>query len=109
MALTDCPACGKKISDKSSVCPHCDFSVGDASAEDILRKQNLQRYKKKQSIQNQSLMAVLLFVIGFGLLYWGRPVPGDTQFNIAILTAVIGFMWYVVNRVRLVIIKRFSS
>ena len=109
MALTDCPSCNKKISDKSEECPHCQFRVGDASAEDVLRKQRLQRYKKKQSIQNQSLLAVLLFVAGFGFMYWGGTKPGDIQHNLAILAAVAGFMWYVVNRVRLVIIKRFSS
>lgn len=109
MALTDCPACNKKISDKSEECPHCGFKVGDASSEDVLRQQSLQRYKKKASIQNQSLMAVLLVVAGFGFMYWGGAQPGDMQHNLAILATVIGFIWYVVNRVRLVIIKRFSS
>ena len=109
MALTDCPACNKKISDKSDVCPHCGFQVGDASAEDILRKHSLQRYKKQQSIQNQSLLAVLLFVAGFGFMYWGGTQPGDMQHNLAITATVLGFVWYVINRVRLVIVKRFNS
>ena len=109
MALTDCPACNKKISDKSDVCPHCGFQVGDASTEDILRKQSLQRYKKQQSIQNQSLLAVLLFVAGFGFMYWGGTQPGDMQHNLAITATVLGFVWYVINRVRLVIVKRFNS
>ncbi|MBU2977036.1 hypothetical protein [Alteromonas sp. C1M14] len=109
MALTDCPACNKKISDKSQECPHCQFKVGDASSEDILRKQNLNMYKKKHRIQNHSLLAVLLFVTGFGFMYWGGTQPGELQHNLAIIATVIGFLWYVVNRVRLVIIKRFSS
>ncbi len=75
MALTDCPACNKKISDKSDVCSHCGFQVGDASAEDILRKQSLQRYKKQQSIQNQSLLAVLIFVAGLVLCIGAVPNP----------------------------------
>lgn len=109
MALTDCPACNKKISDKSTECPHCGFNVGDASAEDVLRKQSMQRYMKKQSIQNQSILAVLMFVAGFGMLYWGKPAKDDLQYNLAIFTAVAGFLWYGVNRVRLVIINRFNS
>ena len=32
MALTDCPSCNKKISDKSEECPHCQFRVGDLRA-----------------------------------------------------------------------------
>ncbi|QJR82448.1 zinc ribbon domain-containing protein [Alteromonas pelagimontana] len=109
MALIDCPSCNKKISDKAAVCPHCNFAVGDASSEDILRKQQMQRYKKLHSIQNQSMIAMLLFIAGFGFMYWGGTKPGDLQHNLAILASVVGFIWYVVNRVRILIIKRFSS
>lgn len=109
MALINCPACNKKISDKAKVCPHCEFAVGDASPEDIQRKQELARYKKLHSIQNQSMLAMLLFVGGFGMMYWGGAQPGDTQHNIAILVSIVGLIWYLVNRVRMVIIKKFSS
>lgn len=109
MALIDCPSCNKKISDKSATCPHCQFAVGDASADDILRKQQMQRFKKLHAIQTQSLIAMVIFVAGFGFMYWGGAKPGDMQHNLAILSCVIGFMWYVINRVRTVIIKRFSS
>ena len=106
MALTDCPSCNKKVSDKAKLCPHCNFAVGDASAEDILRKQNLQKFQKKQSVQNQSLVAMLLFIAGFGFMYWGGTQPGDLQHNLAIVASVIGFVWYIVNRVRLALLKR---
>ena len=106
MALTDCPSCNKKVSDKAKLCPHCNFAVGDASAEDILRKQNLQKFQKKQSVQNQSLVAMLLFIAGFGFMYWGGTQPGDLQHNLAIVASVIGFVWYIVNRVRVALLKR---
>ena len=106
MALTNCPSCNKKISDKSPVCPHCDFAIGSASKEDIQRKQGLNKYKKQQRIQNQSLVAMLLFIAGFGFMYWGGTQPGDTQHNVALGMCIIGFVWYIVNRVRLVFIKR---
>lgn len=109
MALIDCPACNKKISDKSTVCPHCNYAIGDASAEDILRKQSLNKFKKLHSIQNQSMLAMLMFVAGFGFMYWGGTQPGDLQHNLAILASIVGFVWYLVNRVRAVIIKRFSK
>ena len=108
MALIDCPACGKKISDKAEVCQHCGFGVKDASADDVLRKQQMQRFKKMASLQNQSMLAMLLFILGFGFMYWGDVRPGDTQHNIAIGTCIIGFVWYVVNRVRIVILKKFT-
>lgn len=106
MALTDCPSCNKKISDKAKQCPHCDFATGDATAEDILRKKELNKYKKLHSIQNQSMVAMLLFVGGFGFMYWGGAQPGGLQHNLAIAGSLIGFVWYVVNRVRLIFIKR---
>ncbi|QPG06870.1 zinc ribbon domain-containing protein [Salinimonas marina] len=109
MALIDCPSCNKKISDKADDCPHCGFSLADASSEDILRKQKLNRFKKLHSIQNQSMLAMLLFVAGFGFMFWGGATKGDLQYNLAVLSSVVGFIWYIINRVRILIIKRFSS
>ena len=108
MALVDCPSCNKKTSDKAKTCPQCGFKIGDATSEDIERKQSLQRFQKLQSIQNQSLLAMLIFVASFGFMYWGGTRPGDLQHNLAILGAVVGFVWYLINRARIVYIKRFS-
>ena len=106
MALVNCPSCSKKISDKIKSCQHCGLSLGTADAEDIARKENLNQYLKNQSVQMQSMVAMLLFVAGFGFMYWGGAVPGGLQYNIAIGLTVIGFVWYIINRVRLVFLKR---
>ena len=106
MALTNCPSCNKKISDKAKSCPHCGFAAGSASADDILRKKSLRKFQKVQSVQNQSMLAMLMFIGGFGFMYWGGTRPGDTQHTLAIASSVIGFIWYIVNRVRLIFIKR---
>ena len=108
MALINCPSCNKKMSDKAKACPHCGFAINDASEEDILRKQQMQLFKKKQSIQNQSMLAMLMFVAGFGMWFWGGPDPSDLQQNASVGCSVIGFIWYLINRVRLIIVKRFS-
>jgi hypothetical protein len=106
MALIDCPSCSKKISDKAQSCQHCDFMLGTADAEDLERKKNLNKYLKSQNVQMQSMFAMLLFVAGFGFMYWGGAVPGELQHNIAIGLTLVGFIWYIVNRVRLVFLKR---
>ncbi|WP_289028522.1 hypothetical protein [uncultured Paraglaciecola sp.] len=106
MALIDCPSCGKRISDKAQSCQHCNFTLGEATSEDIARKQNLNKYLKGQRIQTQSMVAMLLFVAGFGFMYWGGAIPGELQHTIAIGATIIGFVWYIVNRVRLVFLKR---
>jgi len=106
MALVDCPSCSKKISDKAQSCQHCDFTLGTVNADDIARKKSLNIYLKNQNVQTQSMIAMLLFVAGFGFMYWGAAEPGGLQHNLAIGLALIGFVWYIINRVRLIILKR---
>jgi hypothetical protein len=106
MALIDCPSCGKKMSDKAQSCQHCGFGLGTADSEDIARKQSLNKYLKTQKVQTQSMIAMLLFVAGFGFMYWGNAEPGGMQHNLAIGASILGFVWYIVNRVRLILLKR---
>ena len=106
MALVDCPSCNKKISDKAKNCEHCDFALGSVDAEDFARQRRLNKYLKDQSIQTQSMFAMLLFVAGFGFMYWGGAEPAGLQYNVAVGITIIGFVWYIINRVRLIILKR---
>lgn len=109
MAIVDCPACSKTISDKAKSCSHCKYEFGDLSAEDIRRKLKLQRYKKVQKIQNQSMLAIIVFLVGCYFVFLGDfPVgkKGIWMYNASILLATIGFVWYAVNRVRIVFAKR---
>lgn len=106
MALIDCPSCGKKISSKAQTCSHCGFAFGNASSEDLVRKQNLRKFQQIQSVQTQSMVAMLLFITGFAFMYWGGAQPGDTQHTVAIGCSVVGFGWYIINRVRLIFLKR---
>lgn len=106
MAITACPSCSKPISDKAKSCSHCGFNIGTATAEDIERKAKLAHYLAMQKLQNQSMLAILLFITGFGFIYWGGSQPGEIQYNVSIGAAIVGFVWYAVNRVRLVLAKR---
>jgi hypothetical protein len=106
MALIDCPSCSKKISDKAQTCQHCDFTPGTANAKDLERKQELSQYLKSQNIQTQSMVAMLMFVAGFAFMYWGGAEPSGLQYNVAVGLSLVGFVWYIVNRVRLIISKR---
>ncbi|MFC6439855.1 hypothetical protein [Bowmanella sp. JS7-9] len=106
MALVDCPACSKKISDKARTCQHCGFAIGDADADDILRKAKYQKFKKKQSLMNQSMLAMLMFIAGFAVIFWGEPEMNSLQQYIGIGCCVIGFCWYILNRLRLILLKK---
>lgn len=109
MAIIDCPACNKSISDKAKSCSHCHYEFGNVSAEDIQRKLSLQRYKKLQKIQNQSMLSILLFIVGCYFVFVGEFPAGEQgimMYNASIAVTTIGFIWYGVNRVRIALVKR---
>ncbi|AWL12151.1 hypothetical protein HMF8227_01678 [Saliniradius amylolyticus] len=106
MALMNCPSCSKKVSDKAEACQHCGFAIGSATSDDLHRKASLRRYKQQQSIQTQSMLAMLLFIGGFGFMYWGGATPEDMQYKASVGALVIGFIWYIVNRIRLIFVKK---
>ena len=72
MALIDCPSCNKKISDKAKQCPHCQTDFTNTTPEDVERKQSMSKFKRSQRIQNQSMLAMLMFVAGFCVDVYGR-------------------------------------
>jgi len=109
MAIIDCPACGKTISDKAKNCSHCQTEFGDASADDIRRKAAAMRYKKLQKIQNQAMLAILLFIIGCYFTFMGNFPAGEKgimMYNASLGVAIVGFVWYAINRVRITLAKR---
>ncbi|MEM0910456.1 MAG: hypothetical protein AAGJ37_05740 [Pseudomonadota bacterium] len=109
MAIISCPSCNKAISDKTKECPHCGMSFENQSAEDIERKANYELYKKRLKLQNQSMLAILLFVIGAYFTFmgdFGNSLTDRILQNGALGLTAIGFVWYGVNRVRLALAKR---
>ncbi|GLR69717.1 hypothetical protein [Agaribacter marinus] len=109
MAITSCPSCSKPISDKAKQCQHCNLNFGDASAEDIQRKANFEKYKNLQKLQNQSMMAIVLFLIGAYFTFLGDFENSDSgmmMFNASVAVTTIGFIWYGVNRARIALAKR---
>jgi hypothetical protein len=109
MAITACPGCSKPISDKVKTCPHCNLAFGNATAEDLTRKVSQDRYKKLQSLQNQSMLAILIFIVGMYFLFAGDfpdNENGILMYNAAIGVALLGFIWYAINRVRITLVKR---
>ena len=106
MALMYCPSCAKRISDKATVCSHCGFKITSATEEDILRKQRLRHMLRAQSLNNQSLLAILLFIAGFVILDWSGTRPSETEYYLAMGCSGVGLCWYVINRIRIMLQKR---
>ncbi len=106
MAIINCPACNKKISDKAKTCNHCSVALQNIDQDKLKAIELEQRLKKKQSLMNQSFFAMLLFCGGFLFLFWQNAQPGSWQYITSITSTVLGFIMYLVTRVRLILIKR---
>lgn len=94
------------MSSRAEVCPHCGFSKSGATVSDHNRKARHKQFLKIQSINNQAALSVLLFVLGFAYMYWGGANPSQTEYYVALGISALGFILYIVNRVRMVIAKR---
>lgn len=104
MAIIACPQCNKKISDKYKECPHC--SVGtDTDVESRDRMATNQRNRKISQISMQNMVAVIVFMAGFYIMYFKSPAEGSVQLLASQAAVGIGFIWYVVNRIRHFLIK----
>jgi len=70
MSIVFCSACGKKISDKTTLCGHCGFQRGEVSEEQLARfgqrKARDAVYRWKMS----SYAVLTAFVAGFGWYWW---------------------------------------
>jgi len=108
MAIISCPRCGKKISDKSQSCQHCQSDLTGMSPEKI-RSLALELHRKKiEGSMNQSMLALLLFLAGFCVLYFWEAEPGSSLMLICEAMIGVGFAWYIFSRTRIIYLKRKS-
>ncbi|MDP2561534.1 hypothetical protein [Psychrobium sp. 1_MG-2023] len=106
MAIISCPSCQKQISDKASMCMHCDATIGPISKESMESSARVHKIKQAQGIQIQTFLALILFLAGFTIWYWDDK-PDEYWFNIIGQGMIaVGFFWYLLNRVRLILLKR---
>lgn len=105
MAIISCPFCGHRISDKSASCSKCNKDLSDLTPEKMAALERDKRLNQAQSLLNQSLLALVLFLAGLGVWYWWQSEDGYNQYLAALLAAV-GFCWYVITRIRIMMFKR---
>ncbi|WP_199611651.1 zinc ribbon domain-containing protein [Flocculibacter collagenilyticus] len=108
MAVINCPECNKKVSDKTQQCPHCDFAIGEVSEEKLESLNRIKKIKRMQRLTTQSFIAIILFAAGFTWMYWHEPEPESIELYVSQAAIAIGVIWYLVNRVRLIISKKKS-
>ncbi len=106
MAIINCPGCNKKISDKAKSCHHCDLTLVGLDDEKRSSLKKVSMAEASQKLTNQSMIAMLLFCGGFLFLYYQDAQPGTWQYITAITGTAIGFILYIITRVRLVFLKK---
>ncbi|PCH97650.1 MAG: hypothetical protein COB83_01635 [Gammaproteobacteria bacterium] len=106
MAVINCPSCKKKISDKAKSCSHCSFSLETLDSDKIASINHINRINQAQRLMNYSFIAMLLFCGGFLFMFWDNVEQGTWQHTTAMASTVVGFLLYIVIRVRLLFFKR---
>ncbi len=106
MALIQCPGCNKRMSDTMAECPHCQFKIGGLS--DAERNEEMRRLAaaKREKLLSQSMLALLIAIAAFTYYFVQQPLPKSLAANISYALMVIGLVWFVVNRIRLIFVKR---
>jgi hypothetical protein len=106
MAVIHCPNCKKKISDKAKSCSHCDIILAGVDPEQLQSIKQMTAIKAQQNLMMHSFIAMLLFCGGFLFLYLQDAQPGTWQYITSVASTVLGFILYIVTRVRLILVKR---
>jgi hypothetical protein len=105
MAIIDCPNCQKKVSDKASECSHCQLDLKKLDSDKLQHLNKVTKIHKQQSLMNHSFIAMLLFCGGFLVLYWRDAMPNSLEYVLSVGASVIGFILYIVTRIRLLFLK----
>jgi hypothetical protein len=106
MAVINCPSCKKKTSDKAKECGHCGLFLQEIDSEKIANLNNINRISQAQRLMTYSFVAMLLFCGGFLFMFWDNVEQGTWQYNLALASTVIGFILYIIIRIRLLLFKR---
>ncbi|GHE82645.1 hypothetical protein [Thalassotalea profundi] len=109
MAVISCPSCKKKISDKAKSCSHCQLDLQNFDEEKFQTINKINLINKSQKLMIHSFIAILLFCGGFLFFYLEEVQLGTWQYTVAVMSTVVGFVLYLVTRIRLFLLKRSSK
>ena len=106
MALIDCPNCRKKISDKAKSCSHCSIDLQDMNQEKLATLRKINTINESQRLMTISFIAILMFCAGILVLNWYNAQPGSWEYLASITSSILGFVIYMIIRVKILILKR---
>jgi|GEM_PF-3133274 len=83
--------------------------LGEHDVQTLMRKRARKRQERMHSLNTQAMLAVLLFIIGLAGTAWvsfENPEADVWVWYGAMVLAAVGFIWYLINRVRISMLKR---
>ncbi len=100
MAIINCLACGKRVSDKAPHCEHCGAPVAAKDEDAMARALFKQRAIKARRQQYAAFAAVFMFFVGAVLFWMGLSAgPESWQTRLGQVFLGVGFVFYAVVRV----------
>lgn len=106
MAIISCPYCQQKVSDKAAVCGKCGGNLADVSPEQLERFSRDKRLAQSQNLNNQAMIALVIFLGSFCWYYYRVPEQDSLELHAVNACMVLGCLWYVVTKARIVLFKR---
>ncbi|GGI90986.1 zinc ribbon domain-containing protein [Shewanella gelidii] len=104
MALVQCPVCNKRISSMAKTCNHCQAKLS-GNTESLSRINHIQR---STELMNHSFIALTLFIGGVVIWFWGGEPAEGMRSYIGGACFSVGFVGYMITRVRIILHKRKS-
>ncbi|MFT5234775.1 MAG: putative membrane protein YvbJ [Shewanella sp.] len=101
MALIKCSECNDEVSDKAEACPKCGAPIAGARETVAAGTQVKTVQETSKKFKLQTLLSVLLLIIGFFLAISLSNGPQSEPSAIPGLLIFIGLIWYIVNRFRI--------
>ena len=102
MALIECPNCNKRVSSKASECQNCGHHVSG----DTELVSTISHIKRSNQLVNHGLLSMSVFIAGVVVWFWGGESAQGLRLYIGSACFVLGFVGYLITRLRMVIHKR---
>lgn len=101
MALIKCNECGNEVSDKAMSCPKCGAPIASAQETKAAGTQIKTVQETSKKFKLQSILSVLLIIIGFVMLSATGGVSNSEPSIFPVLFIAVGLIWFLVNRFRI--------
>ncbi len=82
------------------------MNLSEIDADKLANLNRVNLINKSQRLMNYSFVAMLLFCGGFLFMFWDNVEQGTWQHIMAMTSAIIGFVMYIVIRAMLLLTKR---